>query len=101
MKKYLTILILCIVLYLPVKSETINAEISVKPEEIMPYKISNLLFGGFLEFVTNVIDSPTGIWAQDLLDRGFDAPDSIWRTSYYWKTYQEGNGDFIYYLIHG
>lgn len=94
MKKFFKILILCILASLPLKSELYNAGVDIKTNEPMPYKISNLLFGGFLEFVTNVIDAPTGLWAQDLLDRGFDIPREDWQTSSYWQTYQEGPGEY-------
>jgi len=94
MKQFIKIVIVCIFLYVPMKSETYDADFSLKTSEVMPYKISNLLFGGFLEFVTNVIDSPTGIWGQDLLDRGFDVSNSEGTTSASWKIYKEGYGEY-------
>ena len=99
MKRLLIFLFFIAFEFLPALSDTFNAEISVKTEEIMPYKISNLLFGGFVEFVTNVVDSPTGIWAEDLMDRGFDV--CVWdnlATSKYWNTHQEGGGEFKFEL---
>lgn len=101
MKKFFKILILCILASLPLKSELYNAGVDIKTNEPMPYKISNLLFGGFLEFVTNVIDSPTGLWAQDLLDRGFDIPREDWQTSSYWNIHKEGQGAFGFHLNPG
>ncbi len=94
MKQFIKIVIVCIFLYVPMKSETYNADFSLKTSEVMPYKISNLLFGGFIEFVDDVVDSPNGIWAQDLLDRGFDVPNSDWTTSASWKIHSEGYGEY-------
>ena len=39
--------------------------------EISPY-----IYGGFIEFKDEVINGRTGIWAQELYNRGFDEPDA-------------------------
>lgn len=40
-----------------------------------PVEVSSLLFGSFFEFLDDFINGYAGIWAQELINRGFDMPD--------------------------
>jgi len=52
------------------KEATISFDIHQTFEE----KPSNKLFGLFVEFLSDYINGPGGMWAQEFADRGFDLP---------------------------
>ncbi len=57
--------------------------------------ISNLHFGGFIEFIRDFVNGPFGFWSQEFLDRGFDYSDSndIWLK--YWQKHGESDKNLI------
>jgi len=59
----------------PRQGETETARITVHGQEVAEAEVSVGIYGGFIEFLPNVINGLTGMWAQELSNRGFDEPD--------------------------
>lgn len=53
-----------------------EAAIVVRGDQEVAGDISPLIYGGFIEFTREVINGRTGLWAQELCNRGFDEPDT-------------------------
>jgi len=64
-------------LVLPDNAYTANPEaaITIDCGAPLPGEISPAIYGGFIEFIGGCINSPIGLWAQELRNRGFDEPD--------------------------
>ena len=64
-------------LVLPGNTYTANPEavITIDCSSPLPGEISPAIYGGFIEFIGGCINSPIGLWAQELRNRGFDEPD--------------------------
>lgn len=58
-----------------VQSATSEASILVECTQPLPGNISSAIYGGFIEFLGFCINGPTGMWAQEFRNRGFDEPD--------------------------
>jgi len=54
---------------------SIEASIVVDCRDILPWNISHGIYGGFIEYTAFCINGPTGLWAQEIRNRGFDEPD--------------------------
>jgi alpha-N-arabinofuranosidase len=59
----------------PHRDETESARITVHGQHVAETEISDGIYGGFIEFLPGVINGLAGMWAQELLNRGFDEPD--------------------------
>lgn len=57
--------------------------------------ISNLHFGGFIEFIRDFVNGPFGFWSQEFLDRGFDYPQETGDWLKYWQKYGESERNLI------
>lgn len=69
-----------------------EAVITVDTEQVSNHEIPPELFGGFIEFLNNFINGPEGMWAQEIMDRGFDAAgDQDPGVSKYWNRYTENS----------
>jgi alpha-N-arabinofuranosidase len=65
-----------------------EAEIWINTQKVSKDTISNNLYGSFIEFLNHFVNGPKGMWAQELLNRGFDMPDYDWNgTSHHWYKY--------------
>lgn len=76
-------------------AEVKKAKIYLDLNDTIPSNNTPLLFGQFIEFLQNIINSPTGFWAQELKNRGLDAPEYIGSkptgTSEFWKVLKSEN----------
>lgn len=52
-----------------------TATVDIQYDPAPDHEVSPLLYGGFIEFLGGVINGRSGVWAQELFDRGFDWPD--------------------------
>jgi alpha-N-arabinofuranosidase len=51
-------------------------------------KVPKTIFGVFVDFLNNFINGSDGLWAQELMNRGFDHEDYTYPgISYFWKMY--------------
>ncbi|PKL86099.1 MAG: hypothetical protein CVV22_04190 [Ignavibacteriae bacterium HGW-Ignavibacteriae-1] len=57
--------------------------------------ISNLHFGGFIEFIRDFVNGPFGFWSQEFLNRGFDYTDTSNNWLKDWKKYGESESNVI------
>lgn len=87
MKKiFLAIILTFVVSFNNLISDSYNAEIRLN-NKVAPIKIENhkLFFGCFFEFLNDFMNGTNGLWAQEIYDRGFDAPLGnflrIWKKS--------------------
>ncbi|MDT3738617.1 MAG: T9SS type A sorting domain-containing protein [Candidatus Kapabacteria bacterium] len=70
---YRIILFLCFALVLPLKAVEKEASIVIDKNNSYSKKATSKLFGGFIEYLRDYVNGSGGLWAQELLDRGFDA----------------------------
>jgi hypothetical protein len=49
--------------------DKISAKIQIDPVNPLDGENTKWLFGGFIEFLRDYVNGPTGIWAQELKDR--------------------------------
>lgn len=72
-----------------------EAYLRINLDEPSKDTISNLHFGGFIEFIRDFVNGPFGFWSQELVDRGFDNTifDSTWLKD--WKKYGENETNVI------
>lgn len=95
LKFILIILLSQFVLHTKIIAETKTAKISLNINDTIPSNNTPMLFGQFIEFLNNIINSPTGVWAQDLYHRGFDASEYIndipTGTSHNWRVFSSDN----------
>jgi alpha-N-arabinofuranosidase len=81
-----------IILLLLIELISCSKVFSIEPRLIINTKIISKdtipkeIFGGFIELVEHFVNGPRGHWAQEITNRGFDIPDSIWSgTAKGWK----------------
>jgi|GEM_PF-1335752 len=53
-----------------------NAAININLSQSVQDTISKNIYGGFIEFAYDDINGYRGLWAQEIENRGFDAPDT-------------------------
>ncbi len=98
MRYLLTLLILFpFLLY----SNSFNALIEIDTNGTKKDVVSQNLFGGFTEFLLDYINGPNGIWAQELMDRGFDITNSNESHSIYWKNFIDNSNAYKISLLKG
>ncbi|MDR0927622.1 MAG: T9SS type A sorting domain-containing protein [Ignavibacteria bacterium] len=68
-----------------------SAKIKVYSQIVNPVKTSNLINGGFIEFLNDFVNGPTGMWAQEIFDRGFEEVYRQRQEYYHWKRYFADN----------
>lgn len=49
-----------------------TATLNIKKNEFHKDKATRDIFGGFIELVSNFVNGENGLWAQELINRGFD-----------------------------
>ncbi|MGA2298376.1 MAG: T9SS type A sorting domain-containing protein [FCB group bacterium] len=52
-----------------------KAEIKINNQNQSIYKVPKTLYGGFFEYVLDVINGTRGVYAQEIINRGFDMGD--------------------------
>lgn len=70
--------------------EDTRAKIIIRAEQSYLGEITPLLYGAFMEFVMDKVNSPTGMYAQEFRNRGFDI--NAWaehKVSIFWRKYQK------------
>ncbi|MHB8896894.1 MAG: hypothetical protein ACYC99_17205, partial [Candidatus Geothermincolia bacterium] len=72
---FLSLSLFLTLLSCPGTSAVPAAGITVSGSEPVPGTLSPALYGGFIEFVPEMINGRNGIWAQELYNRGFDEDD--------------------------
>lgn len=82
------------------QSETKKAKITLNIQDTIPSNNTPLLFGQFIEYLNHIMNGPSGFWAQDLYNRGFDQPEYIdlkpTGTSFGWKVRRQKDEPFTY-----
>lgn len=69
------------------QSATINIDLLQPTQDT----ISKRIYGGFIEFIFDVINGHRGLWAQEIRNRGFDVADNIDSTiAQSWLKYNTG-----------
>lgn len=70
-----------------------TASISINPRNSHNIINKNQLFGVFIEYLRDYVNGPCGLYAQELLDRGFDVSSSNTNIGVVWvdSTYPAGN----------
>lgn len=53
-----------------------DATITVDGSIPLAGEVSRAVYGGFIEFLGQVINGPAGLWAEEIRNRGFDLPDT-------------------------
>ena len=62
-----------------------EARLNIENKILPDHKVSGKLFGDFIEFLNHYVNSPRGMWAQELQDRSFDMYDTVtWDKSRFW-----------------
>jgi len=101
MTKKNLILIIIAISFTNIYSSSFNATISIDTNKVKKDIVTNKLFGGFTEFLLDYINGPNGIWAQELMDRGFDIENAESSTSLYWNKSIKKTDIFEVYLMNG
>jgi hypothetical protein len=83
-KKFIFIFFL---LTIPLAAKFDTSYVSINFDKNLRINISPYLFGGFIEYYSCFANGPSGIYAQELLNRGFDINDTIRNVSPGWNNW--------------
>jgi hypothetical protein len=72
----LVIIVITMTNFMSLKSQQ-EAYLRINLDEPSKDTISNLHFGGFIEFLRDFVNGPFGFWSQEFLNRGFDYTDTV------------------------
>lgn len=101
--KYNKIVMIYISLFLlfAIKSEAeMTANITVDLNKKKSGKVTNLFYGGFVEFLRDYINGPKGMYAQELRNRGFDLESCKENgISCHWNKYLSNENLKVNYLL--
>ncbi len=64
-------------LHLPISASDSEATIEIDLSISSDHVIQPRIYGGFIEFIGSTINRKTGLWAQEIDYRGFEAPDTV------------------------
>lgn len=84
------VLLVCLFLFSCLKfsySQPIVVKIEIDTENPKEGENDKWLFGGFIEFIRDYVNGPSGIWSQELADRGMDINHCGAEISCDWEKY--------------